>query len=74
MNAALFLRGGPYFTEREVADLLRISDETLRRLRLAGKIGFQRIGRRVVYSQAHVDQFIRDTEEGPGRAPVPFRR
>jgi hypothetical protein len=46
------------FTEPEAAKHLKVSRITLQRRRLAGEIAFFRIGARVVYSTAHLDDFL----------------
>lgn len=66
MNPA-FLRGGPFFSEQEVAEQLHISQDHLKHLRQAGKIAHKRFGRRVLYSQEHVDAFLEESER-PARA------
>jgi hypothetical protein len=74
-QAPQFLRGGPFLSESQVAELLGVSHDMVRKQRLAGAIGHQRIGRRVVYSQAHIEAFLRDTEQGPTtNHPLEFRR
>lgn len=46
------------FTEPEAAKHLKVSRITLQRRRLAGEIAFYRIGSRVVYSTAHLQDFL----------------
>lgn len=49
----------PLLTERDVAELLRVSVRTLQDYRCSGRGPiFIKIGRRIVYRQADVDAFI----------------
>lgn len=51
-------------SEPEAAKRCGISRITLLRARKAGKIGFYRIGTRVLFSQAHIEEFLASVEEG----------
>jgi excisionase family DNA binding protein len=44
-------------SEREAADRLGVSRLTLWRARQRGEIAFLRIGRRVLYSETHINEF-----------------
>ena len=57
--------------ESEVARQLRVSKFTVQRMRKAGKIKFKLVGRRVRYTQAHVDEFLAasDSPLSSGKAP-----
>lgn len=49
------------FTEAEVARLMRVSKFTLERMRKAGRIKFVLVGKRVRYTQQHIDEFLGKT-------------
>ena len=44
--------------EGEAAKALGVSEDTLKRLRKSGKIGYTRIGKRVRYTTAHLAAYI----------------
>jgi excisionase family DNA binding protein len=44
--------------ETEAARFLNVSRQTLLRLRKAGKVGYYRIARRVLYGQEHLEEFL----------------
>jgi len=44
--------------ETEAARFLNVSRQTLVRLRKAGKVGYYRITRRVLYGQEHLEEFL----------------
>jgi excisionase family DNA binding protein len=48
------------FNKREAAQYLRVSIETLDRYKDQHKLGFTQIGRRVVFRQLELDQFLAD--------------
>jgi excisionase family DNA binding protein len=52
------------FTEKETAEILKISYGYLKKLRLTGEIGFSRIGRAIRYRDAHLEAFIAAREVG----------
>jgi excisionase family DNA binding protein len=61
-------------TEQETSETLRLSRITLHRLRKAGRLGFHRIGSRVMYSPLQVQQFLESTERpGPQQRRHPVR-
>jgi excisionase family DNA binding protein len=51
-------------SEREAAVRCGISRITLLRIRKAGRIGFYRIGTRVLFSQVQLEEFLASVEEG----------
>ena len=51
-------------TETEAARYLKISRQTIIRLRRAGQIGFYRIRRRVLYGQEHLNAFLASAQQG----------
>jgi len=46
-----------YYTERQFADLLQVSESTIERLRLAGKLKHDRVGIQIRYRPEHFAQF-----------------
>jgi excisionase family DNA binding protein len=46
------------FNKREAAQYLRVSVETVDRFRDQGKLAFSKIGKRVIFTQKHLDEFI----------------
>lgn len=56
--------GKNLLSEPEAAKRCGISRITLLRARKAGKIRFYRIGTRVLFSQAHLEEFLASVEEG----------
>ncbi len=52
----------PIYTEKEAADLLRLSAINLRRIRTRGEIPHYRFGKRVLYSACHLEDFKRQHE------------
>lgn len=51
------------FTEPEAAKFLRLSRQTLQRIRLRGEIAFCRVGgTRVVYTRQHLDAYLASRE------------
>jgi excisionase family DNA binding protein len=51
-------------SEQEAAKRCGVSRITLLRARKAGKICFYRIGTRVLFSQAQIEEFLSSVEEG----------
>jgi excisionase family DNA binding protein len=51
-------------SEQEAARRCGVSRITLLRARKAGRIGFYRIGTRVLFSQQHIQDFLASVEEG----------
>jgi excisionase family DNA binding protein len=49
-------------TEKEAAKALGLSLVTLWNLRKAGKLGYYKVGRRIMYSQKHLDEFLKSAE------------
>lgn len=58
----------PFLTEKEAATLLKISEQTLQRIRHAGEIRFYRIGGRIFYLRQNVMEFVRRCGQGGGDA------
>ena len=56
--------GTNLLSEPEAAKHCGISRITLLRARKAGKIGYYRIGTRVLFSPAHIQEFLASVEEG----------
>lgn len=55
------------YSEREAAARLGVSRITLLRARKAGRIGFYRIGSRIVFSEAeHIRPFLDTCNQQPG--------
>jgi excisionase family DNA binding protein len=46
------------YSTKEVAEFLRISRQTLYRIRLDGVLSFRRVGGRVVFTQQDLDEFL----------------
>jgi excisionase family DNA binding protein len=46
------------YSKQEVARVLRVSSVTADRLRRAGKLPFHKIGRRVVFTEADITEFL----------------
>ncbi len=55
-------------TEREAAERLRRSIDTIRRERRRGRIGYTRIGRRVFYTDAQLLHYLERQETKPAEA------
>lgn len=54
-----------YLTSQEVADIVRTSPETIRWFRYVGKGPRSfKVGRRVLYDRADVEQWIKAAQEG----------
>jgi excisionase family DNA binding protein len=53
----------PLFTEREAAEMLRISHSYLRLLRDQKRINCYRFGGRILYSEKHIADFKRQSEQ-----------
>jgi excisionase family DNA binding protein len=51
-------------SEYEAAKRCGVSRITLLRMRKAGRIRFYRIGTRILFSQAQIDEFLASVEEG----------
>jgi len=52
-------------TEKEFTELTGLSRMTAKRHRDAKRLGFYKIGARVMYSQKHVDDFLARHERAP---------
>jgi len=50
------------FTERELADYFGISLITLGRIRRDGKISYTRVGGKIHYTRAHIEEFLTVTQ------------
>lgn len=53
------------FLEREAAEYLRCSTDTLCRERKRGLIGYTRVGGRVRYTEEQLIQYLRNQKVGP---------
>ncbi|HZI61707.1 MAG TPA: helix-turn-helix domain-containing protein [Pyrinomonadaceae bacterium] len=51
-------------SEHEAAKRCGVSRITLLRMRKAGRIRFYRIGTRILFSQAQIEEFLASVEEG----------
>jgi len=49
-----------YYTEKEFCEIVGIGERTARRLRQAGELTYGRTGRKVWYTQAHVEAYFRE--------------
>lgn len=49
-----------YYTEKEFCAIVGIGQRTARRLRQAGELTHGRTGRKVWYTQAHVEDYFRE--------------
>lgn len=49
-----------FYTEAGVAEKFGISEITITRMRRAGKIGYKRVGRGVVFTRTHIEEFLAD--------------
>lgn len=49
-----------FYTEREFAAILKVSESTIERLRLKGKLKHARVGLQVRYTDEHFAQFAED--------------
>lgn len=47
-----------YYTCHELAEILKVSAETVRRLTARGKLGFVRVGRNIRYNEDDVKRFL----------------
>ena len=56
----------PFLSEKEAAKLLRISDQTLQRIRYAGEIQFYRIRGRIFYLPQNLSEFMGRCRQGGG--------
>lgn len=48
------------YTEREVADYLEVSIETVRRERRRGNISHTKIGKKIRYTQQHIQEYLHE--------------
>jgi hypothetical protein len=46
------------YSEEEAADAIGIKKRTLQEMRLAGKVPFKYVGRKPVYTRAHLEKFL----------------
>lgn len=59
------------FNETEAARFLKVSRQTLIRLRKAGRVGYYRIARRVLYGREHLEELLASAnQEGVSLATV----
>ena len=54
---------GPLLTVRELAIYLGVSEKTVRRLQISGRIPFVRVGRGVRFDPADVSRFVAARKE-----------
>lgn len=47
-----------FYTEAEFAGMVGKSVRTIQDLRLAGKIPYKRVARKVLYTRAHIEEFL----------------
>jgi len=52
---------GKLYTKEEAAEILHVSPITVHRQIKAGKLGFYRLGARVLISPRHIDDFLTGT-------------
>lgn len=50
--------GKQLYTKGEAAKLLRVSESTVQRQLKARKLGYNRVGSRVLISQRHINEFL----------------
>ena len=55
----------PHFFEPELAKLAGVSVKTLWRLRKLGEIGYRRLGKRVIYTRADWEEYLRNSQHLP---------
>ena len=51
-----------FYGDQAMADELRVSKITVFRLRKAGKIGYFELGKKIAYSQKHLEEYLRNAE------------
>ncbi len=51
------------FTELEAAKFLRISIASMQRIRYRQEIAYHKIGGRILYSRAHLENYLASTEQ-----------
>lgn len=51
------------YSEEELAKLLNVTTRHLQNCRKKGELSCSNIGRRVVYTQEHVDEFLKNKEQ-----------
>lgn len=51
------------YTEAEFCKLARICRATAQKLRFAGKLGHLTVGRKILYTPAHLQEFIAQNEQ-----------
>jgi excisionase family DNA binding protein len=56
---------GKLYTKEEAAEILHVSPITIHRQIKAGKLGFYRLGSRVLISPRHIDDFLTRCERPP---------
>lgn len=56
------------FTRKEAAEILGVSQSTLDVMTKAGKIGVCRVGRRRLYLERHLTEFLNSTESTTPKA------
>jgi excisionase family DNA binding protein len=61
------------YTEQQVADMLEVSVDTVRRERHRGKLGYLRIGRRIFITENHVRDYLerQSVEPCPSESALP---
>lgn len=55
------------YTETELVNILKLSRETLRKLRVSGKLGYNRVPGGIRYTQKHLDEYLKATDMSPSR-------
>jgi excisionase family DNA binding protein len=58
------------FTEQEFANRVGISRITAWRMRCSGRLHYYKVGRRVLYGESHVQEFLQACERRPDRPKV----
>jgi len=65
MEASRLITKQELLSEADAARRCGVSRITLFRMRKAGKIGFYRIGARVLFSESHMSDFLNKVERRP---------
>lgn len=55
------------YTEKEMCQVLQISHETLRQLRIKGKIAYSMVGAQIRYTQKDLDDYLESTKISPNK-------
>lgn len=64
---------GPLKTAGEVAPLLRCDRSTVHRLAQSGELGYVQVGRRRLFADRHIEQYLADNEHAAKPVQVPAR-